>query len=599
MKRDEFISQGLASGMDVNELRKIFNAADSAGDFEDSPSRLKAQQAAPAVPVQTQPKQEKPESFYQPLVKAGEQIYKSAQRANEAPTIPEGILRLGGGAVKNLFNVPVATAQSLGNLLYGNQGMQAMGADIGERISPHVANIGQIAAMIPGVKSAVSGYQGLPSRGQEIAKDVFEVGSLIPVGKAASSLVKYSAKQVPQVMSKKAESTALKELSKIEAETEPKLRSATLSEIGKGKSTIYKQSTGEAIDVSKVKQPGLPFFKELDQSDARELLRPKAPETIPLRKYAEQQSVADVNAGEGVMDASQLAATNATKAFNELDEARKYVGQTIQNIVERNPGAKVDISDIKQAYNEMAAKTLNIKEAAPKLYDAKGNIINPSRPSIVSSEEGLRIHNEVSNILKNLPDELYAEDALALKRRLREKVKYDAQGQYRVQSTPMEGVEKRVAQLIDTKLDNALPGFKEANKSYSEYANIEDAFGRALGKELVVGSDITKHGASIMKRAVKSLADSDIRGIFKEVKRLTGGRYDLLQDAHYANIIMMGSPNKRMVQKASSMGELINAGNKGAIQERVLSAAEKAMAANRNKRIVAWHEKHVKSNVKE
>jgi hypothetical protein len=593
MTRQEFIQIAKARGIDKETAFKKYQELDSLGKFSDSEPVVSQEPAPQPQPAQEQQASSNP--FEKPLEGARERTIQRFQTIDKPTTLgsmmnlqrgsipeaivgtPERMARTGLGAFGSvadfLIAAPVEAGMNLANMATGGRaGQLAQGAIEATGIAKPLSKLAQkyqeYRAALPeseqaNLDAAVSGASGL--------------GQMAGVKTAP----KLGGKILPAT-----EKGVVKE-------------AKTLGEIGKGKDKVYTQMTGEKIDVSKVKQPGFPFLKELNQADARELTRPRAPETIPLRKYAEQQAVADINAGEGVMDASQLAATNATRAFKEIDEARNSVGETIQKIVENHPGAKVDISDIKQAYNEMAAKTLNIKPETPKLYDAKGNIIKPSSPSITSSEQGLKIHNEISGILNDLPDELNAADALALKRRLREKIKYDAQGQYRTQSTPMEGVEKKVAQLIDTKLDNVLPGFKDANKAYSEYVGLEDAFGKALGKELVANSGVTKHGASIMKRAVKSLADSDVRGIFKEVKRLTNGRFDLLQDAHSANIIMMGSPNERMVQKASSMGELIKAGNKGNLTERALSQAEKIAAHNRNKRIVDWHEKQLSNAEKQ
>jgi len=412
---------------------------------------------------------------------------------------------------------------------------------------------------------------------QEAGKMAANIAAMVPIGKGAQ-LAGTGIAKATQVSAKPIAELAVKQ--------------ANLKNISKGKIQSIIQSTGETVATGKVNRPGIPFMKELSEAESRIMKEPRAQEVLPFTEYAKQAEIAKKNTR--AITPQQLAGTNASKAFTEIDALRKQTGETIGQILETHPAAKVDISDVKKEYINLVEKRLGIKPAVakpPKLYDANGKIIErPKQPvSVVSDPSALPIHNDILSTLKELPDIVDAKMAQALKQNLRSKLKYDVSGQYRPANTKMSAIQKQISSQIDKKLDDVLPGFSEANKIYGQTLDVEDAFSRALGAEFIEGSGLTKHGASIMKRALQSNADSNIGDIFREVKRLTNGKYDLFQDASYANIAMRLSGDPNQWQKAMPFGGLIQSG--GGITDKALNVAGKINEKGKLRRISNWYEK--------
>jgi hypothetical protein len=496
-------------------------------------------------------------------------------RGNELETIRKMTIGAGKAIIKPVIeytrNIPAASKSIFtepGQYLTGAAKGVAQGAlDLTVNPAISIASLVSTNPVIKNLKPVRPDFLQ-PSNGQE-------VGSLMgksAIGGTAAMVPLSKIGPVAKAVGKEVK-TAINIDKPI---AEQAVESASLRNIGTGKISNIKQATGEVIATGKINRPGLPFMKELSESEARIMKESRSPDVIPFTEYAKQAEIAKRNTR--AITPQQLAGTNASKAFGEIDALRKQTGETIGQILENHPGAKIDISDVKKEYSSLVEKRIGTKNV------------------VVSDPSAIPIHNEIMETLKLLPDVVDVQTAQALKQNLRSKLKYDASGQYRPANSRMSAIQKQISSMVDKKLDDVLPGYKEANKLYGQTLDVEDAFSRALGQEFIEGSGLTKHGASIMKRALQSNADSNIGDIFREVKRLTNGRYDLFQDASYANIAMRLSGDPNQWQKAMPFGGLIGGG--GGLQERAIKAAGKISEKGKLQRISNWYVKEQNKGVK-
>jgi len=428
-----------------------------------------------------------------------------------------------------------------------------------------------IAGMIPG-KGVVS---NLARTGVDMA---LSPSSYVPAG----AIGKMMRTPVQKVESEMAKQLSMKTPRAAPAAIPQKTEDMTLKEVEKGGGPI-EQATGEVIDASKVPQQGLPMLRDLSESERRIMSEPKAPNTIPFSEYAKQSVLKKKNVQAA--QPNQLAATNASKAFEEVDMMRKDAGKKLQEVIDANPDAVIDISSAKQEYLQMVNDRIQ-----PMI---KGEIA--ADPSAVKLSE------EIGNMLLNLPDQISAKVGVNLKRNLQNRVKYDAEGQLRPVNGRLEGITKATAGSIDGSLDKALKGFKEANEAYGKTSQLRNNMSKVLGKEISETTGLTKHGASIMKRAIESNADSGISELFRQVKEMTGGKYDLFQDASYASIAMKHSGDVRQVQMALPFGGALTAamGHPTGILDIAKKSGEAIGAirgGNQLARIDKWHTKQQAKN---
>lgn len=503
-----------------------------------------------------------------------------AQIIRDVAGTPERITRVAGGVAGTVGEVPGALI---------SLGLKAADVHTGGRVDKTIEKLGEKIVESDPVKNLIKWWDGLSNAEKanyETAIDLTEALGWKAGGKV-TDIIEGARKKVVT----KLKPTIIDDV--------------TLSDITKGKVDKIVQPSGDIASATKIKQPGIPFAKDLSVAETRIMKEVKAPETISFRKYAKQSALA---AGDTrSINPQQLAATNATKAFKEIDEMRGIAGKQIDDIIKNNPGAQVDISNIKNDYYRMVESRLGIKpkkSEIPIILDKSGKPFPKAKipPSVISDPSAMPIHNDIVATFKALPDVIDAKTAAALKQNLRSKLKYDVGGQLRAPNSKMAAIQKNISSQIDKKLDSVLDGYKKANAQYGRTAKLENAFSKALGEEFTVGSGLTKHGASIMKRALQSTADSNIGDIFREVKRVTGGKYDLFQDASYATIAMRLSGDANQVRKATPFGDLVKPGGKGGdvaagIKKAVdiAGAGREKVTGGRLQRILKWYEKQHKN----
>lgn len=483
--------------------------------------------------------------------------------------IPERMARERIGAAANLVDIPAiaggAALRAADFATGGRAGRAISGALEKTGVSKTLADIG---AKYESFKNELSpASQANLTLAESAATTLGGIGG-IGVGKGVVAKSALGAAEKSAVRS--AESQIGKAAKEIVPNEPRSIADIKYSDIKNQRVGEVQQGTGTAADISKIKgKPGLPFLKDLSESEARLMKEPKAPNGISFTDYAKQAEIAkkDVRA----ITPMQLAAKNATDAFKDLDAKRKIAGDKISELVKKNADKKIDISDAKNRFLTLVDERIGGLKSGEIMAD----------PSASKAIE------DIGNTLLNLGDNIDPKTAVTLKQNLRSKLKYDAAGQLRPPNKVMDGILKDVSGLIDNKLDNAITGFSDANATYGKIKRVEDAMSRALGQEFVPGSGLTKHGASIMKRATQSNADSNIGDIFREVKDITGGKYDLFQDAQYSNIAMRLSGDQRQQIMAAPFGQVVGGNITGA----AANVGKAIVGEGKNERVIKWYEK--------
>lgn len=393
-------------------------------------------------------------------------------------------------------NVPF----SLGALEEG--GTKGLVKDMALNTAIDLATLG-IGKAVPGIKTAI-----IKKFGKEVTEEVAE-----KIAKEAFEQVqKEGAETVAKKLSKKATPK------KVKLDLEPKV------------STV----SGKPLDVSKVKQPGLPFLKDLDEASSRAIQQPKAKNTIDLGKYADQ-----VKAKKKNIDAKTsfaLAGDNAANAHKWLGDTKKKIGKEIGDIVKKNPDARIDISGAAADFVDMVEKRLGgTFDEAGKIIDVPGGLLK--------DEAAGKEAEKVFKLLTGLSDEVPLEVATNIKSRMKNMLTKTPEGQLKPPSTVMNGIVEALGGNINNEIKNVVPDLAVANAKYSDIIDVSNRLGKVLGKN-------NKHGANVMKRSIESLAEGGIGSIFNDVKRISGGDYDLFQDAVYASIAAKLSGDVRQIKQA-------------------------------------------------
>ena len=537
---------------------------------------------------------EKPESSwlgFKPSIMAGVESAKAgigktkeavSQYKTRERTEIESLLK-GASGVKGIVESPIVAA------------LEAL-------IGPFKPTIGAVAKKAAGMplgfglgtmKEAAGKSQEFKTkspRAYETITSIVDLADLIPIVKGAKMLQRGAKSVAPKIVSKIDDiaditkrmpvGLSVKKVSPAESfgkkldDITKKLDDISVRQAGKKNVGVIQEESGELIDLGKTpKSSGLPFLRDLEESEIRIMTDKKAPSTISMSKYAKQAEIKKRNVK--AITPNQMAGINASKAFSEIDKIRTQAGKKIDEIISANPGVNIDITGAKQNYLKMLDERIGLS-------------------GIPSDPHALKAGEEIGNMILNLPDNISARQAVNLKRNLRSRVKYGAEGQLRPPSTVLDAIVKKTSSDIDLSLDRSLKGFKKANEAYAKAVSVENNLSHVLGKEISGSTGLTKHGAQVMKKALESNADSGISELFREVKELTGGKYDLFQDASYASIAMKYSGDPRQVRMAIYGIPVQVPGTGGGITERLINMAQSGTISKYQKgrlqRISDWYD---------
>ncbi len=367
-----------------------------------------------------------------------------------------------------------------------------------------------------------------------------------------------------------------------QAQKAPKLKKLPL---GARAETI----SGAAPDISKVKgTPGVPFSKDIPEAEARLLKQKKAPKSISFEKYAEQATAKSKNLG--VKSTFQVAGENATKAFRAVDDLRKGAGEKITNLVSKNSKVKINIKDdIVDFMDRIKSDIGGVFDETGKLVDAPGSLINDAA--------AVKDANAIFKKLKSIPvEDVTAQQAINLRRYMQNLVKFTSEGQFKMSGSSMDRLVKGLSANINNKLNTAIPGLEKANAEFVKIKKLTDSMSKVLGKPINAETGLSKHGASVMKRGLESLADSGISDMFRQVKELTGGQFDLFQDATYASIAARLSGDTRQIGQAlpfGGLGSKVTGGGTMATRglDAIAKLAKKKYKGKELKRVLEFYKK--------
>jgi hypothetical protein len=375
---------------------------------------------------------------------------------------------------------------------------------------------------------------GLPSSAATLG-----IGKKAIETKLGEIAIKKDSKNIADVLKSEIEETSnTKTLSEV-GKPIPKYEDMTAKEVSKAKEFI--NDLGEKVSLED-KRPKFLFRPDdvLDAEEAAVFAQKKAEMTNSPHIYA-KASIAHTKNPLQNDSPSEIWNKKAVEAFEYADSLRKKIGEEKSDLLKANNDKKLSIIDLKAEF------TQKVNERFGNL--AKGEV--HTDPSAIPAIEEIREH------FKNTNKELYMEDADRFKQSLQNMVTYDKNGEFRTANSKLNAIVKEITYKLEKRIEKNVEGLAEKNKAYAEYKNLEDAFSKALGSEAVKGLGLTKHGSSIMKRGVQSIANSNLKTLFKEIKRLTGGKYDLIQDANYALVTMRLSGDKKQMAKALSFPETV------------------------------------------
>lgn len=321
---------------------------------------------------------------------------------------------------------------------------------------------------------------------------------------------------------------------------------------------------GSVEDLSKPSQPWkaeqIVRDMNLSEADWRAIDALPAPRTVPLPKYAEASVNFSRNRGQLAPD--EVFNMRATEELQgPVREAVKKAGAELGAVIEDNKGTIVDLRGIRDRLKSMASEFVGgelVWRERPRGAGAKQVMVN-TPTSLVKDRDGAKVIEAMAELLspENVPDYSDIKFAHSLKSAIKQFESFRDAGGGIIRSTPAEAVVKQLRRDVDDIIKSTLPldqatRYVQANEGYRTALNTEKALAGVLGKEVMPGSGMTRHGGQVGKRALQSSAPGDIRIAFDAVKKLTGA--DLMQDAAYANIVMRMSGDADQVRRALQFG---------------------------------------------
>jgi hypothetical protein len=196
MTRQEFIDEAKRQGKSKEETFSKFKELDSSGRFDDSQAQPASQ---PGQSGLTQRIQARSEAVQAPTW-AGNAVERTtgSNVLGQVVAVPERSLRLAGGAVGNLMDIPMTAAMNVPGVKHGFAALGNLGSAAGSWLAqrmPLNENTG-IGRLVAAPANAAAGYQSWAAAHPELAQDVNAFGnlaSIMPAGKLAGAGAKIGA----------------------------------------------------------------------------------------------------------------------------------------------------------------------------------------------------------------------------------------------------------------------------------------------------------------------------------------------------------------------------------------------------------------------
>lgn len=308
-------------------------------------------------------------------------------------------------------------------------------------------------------------------------------------------------------------------------------------------------------------------MKEIGKLTEEEKQAVKGDILTKYQSYYDQGLKATTNAKEATP--ADLVAKSVDTAVKQTNKIRKDVGAKMGEVEQKAKDVIVDLTNTKSIQGFVDSITSNKTKAgyagSKKLIPETKEFLkdlNTIQARGASVKEVLDFTRQWQNKLENLKDKFggFTKD------------KFDLGN--------IQAVIKDVKNQARNTLSKVDGDYKSLVKQYRETSQLRDTANRLLGEEGLYGD--TLKGASVVKRAVKSISDAGSRQFLKKLEDLTG--YDGLSDAQIAIKAMQDAGDFRGL----SLLEILNdastgSGVIGTVFKAGKSFGKKILAGSENK----------------
>lgn len=414
----------------------------------------------------------------------------------------------------------------------------------------------------------------------------------------AGSVIKGLGKQIVKNIPQGTKQAAIKEVEKLVTSQKgaveiPDLGAETralenaMGSIGEAGNPIL---SAKSVNKFAEKTPSIGPLEKLAGVNDREatILNVKTdPTDVPFTDYAIQakKSIrgADIKTGAPIPTPLDLVGKRGVEAHGKIDEIRKIKGAEKADYLQTIDDAIVSTNSF---VNPQNLKNTFKKELEGKLglyVDDMGNIKTAATGA--RNEALIPEAKKVVEMLDRMPDEMTAQQLDALSANLRGFLTKRKASELKPSRDQIDIIVTELRNGINKELEikaselltpQDFSNYIKAKRDYANIKTIEEELSKALGREVIPGSDIASRGASIAKRMVQSNADAGSKALAVAVKKLTG--IDLFKEANYAEIAMRAVGDAR----AES---LLQQGVQGAISTGPKSAALGALQKSSKKLI--------------
>lgn len=361
-------------------------------------------------------------------------------------------------------------------------------------------------------------YNKLPENARKDLTAVKDSLNLIPAWQVASkgskvtgSVLKSSFETAGNIL-KKSDKVSGPVLNLAKDFLKPTADETTLTALAPFKADIS-PSTKVAVPLA----DGSAVMKSISELTQAEKQAVKGDILTKYQTYYDQGLKAVKNAKETTP--ADMVAKSVDNAVEKVNTLRKNVGSKMGAVEEKAKDVIVDLSNTKSLQGFIDNVTTNrgkagyagsnklISETKSFLKDL--NTLQKRQPSV---KEVLDFTRQWQNKLENLKD------------------KFNGFTRDKFDLTNIQSMVKDIKDQARNTLGTVDENYNKLVNTYRETSQLRDTANRLLGEEGLYGD--TLKGASVVKRAVKSISDAGSRQFLKKLEDLTG--YDGLSDAQVA-----------------------------------------------------------------
>lgn len=517
-------------------------------------------------------------------------VPRKALSSINLPVIPEGVGRMAGSAIEDLSNISKDNSPSavdLKNLVRlgtGLLGATTTGVPLktADRFTTPVirkavsaasdaaskAKAGVMDAFSPEVKSY---SEKILAKADPAAKEAFdyvlsmvnnERGSIRLPGAKEKRLKDFTKEDLLGLLEEwKGMTSAAPPASKIDEsvaealkEPFPQFRQdVSMNPIKKTARTVGQEplaSSGAPLAEVSGQKPGMGGWgRAIPDRVVNALSEKQAPGNMPYSDVLAAARAAKDNAS--LQSAWTLSGGKAFEgAFDKLGTQLRNLASAKESLLQKAKDESVDLSNVIKGYRTMVKDMLGgdivnvpMRDDAGKVIGSEVKIINPENGQrrIVDpkSVESLR---DVADLLETLPKN--AEGRVLVSPKLADDIKRRMQHMRYAEDGTLTDVAKRIldptSRAINTEIADVVGDeYRIINSHISEFINLDETLGRAVGKKVRAATEegdigIYSNVASSLKRMFASDQAPALTELSNQIVNLTGGEYNPMQAAMYA-----------------------------------------------------------------